>query len=94
MMAQLAGQDPVGLLAADVTGDGIIDIVTANHGESAVTVFGGNGDGTLQAGVKIVVGLNPYSVAASDLDGDGRQDLVVANTMDQTAAVLLGNCVR
>jgi len=87
---------------ADFTGDGHLDVVTAAlvsnafFGGGDVSLFVGNGDGTLQPRQRLSVGLAPAAVAAADLDHDGAMDLIVGNseffgaTADDVQ-VLLGN---
>jgi hypothetical protein len=75
---------------ADVNGDGIPDLLTANLCATAcketiglpgsVGVLLGNGDGTFDAAVSFGTGgYGAFSVAAADLNGDGQPDLLVAN---------------
>jgi hypothetical protein len=39
-----------GVVSADVTGDGLLDLIVANAGDSSVSVLPGNGDGTFAGG--------------------------------------------
>jgi hypothetical protein len=85
------GRQPVSVVAADLTGDGIPDIVTANAFDNTVSVLVGNGDGTFQPQRTYAVGPRPYSVAAVDLTGDGKLDIITANYGSNTVSVLLNN---
>ena len=80
------GQGPIA--AADLNGDGNLDLVLANgdtdltlsFGKSGtVTVLLGKGDGTFLAGVDYTVGANATAVAVGDLNGDGKPDLAVSD---------------
>jgi hypothetical protein len=63
--------------AADVDGDGDLDLITANVYSSSISVLLNNGDGTLsQPIVQDAPGLWPFSMAVGDLDGDSVPDLV------------------
>jgi hypothetical protein len=73
------GLGPVSIASADLDGDGKLDLVTANSGDSTVSVLLGHGDGTFAAKVDYPVGTNPHSVSLDDVDGDRRLDIVTAN---------------
>ncbi|MCH8993319.1 MAG: VCBS repeat-containing protein, partial [Acidobacteria bacterium] len=83
--------DPRSVVAADLDGDTVPDLVTANHGTDDVSVLLGNGDGSFQAAVSFAAGDGPASVAVADLDGDSVPDLVTANSRFSDVSVLLGN---
>jgi hypothetical protein len=85
------GSNPDAVAMADLNGDGKNDIAVANFGDNNVSVFIGNGDGTLQPAVNYPTGTEPTSVAIGDLNGDGKPDLVVANFTGNTVSVLLNN---
>jgi len=85
------GATPVWVVTADLNNDGIADLITANAGEGAVSVFLGNGDGTLQQLPDVSTGLEPVSIVVGDFNGDGMEDLAVANSGDPSVAILLGN---
>jgi uncharacterized repeat protein (TIGR01451 family) len=88
---------PSGVVAADLNGDGRMDLAiagAANQGAAgAVSVLLGNGDGTFQSAVNYPAGLGARDVAVGDLNGDGKPDLVVAllGAGVNSIAVLLGN---
>jgi Big-like domain-containing protein/VCBS repeat protein/FG-GAP repeat protein len=89
------------LAAADLNGDGKLDlvVVSTNGGYGSVAVLLGNGDGTFQPEVTYDPGdpagpggTQTVSVAVADVNGDGKPDLVVANNdASNTVGVLLGN---
>ncbi len=75
---------PSSIFLADVNGDGLLDVVVANQdqasGKGAVSVFLGNGDGTLQTPVNYDTGGGTaVAVFVMDLNGDGLPDIVVAD---------------
>ena len=80
-----SGYAPSGLRVADMTGDGLLDIVTADYdlGEAGtISILAGNGEGGFAAvsGSPFASG-DPqiYDVAVADLNGDGRRDLIAAH---------------
>ena len=82
---------PFQVVVADLNGDGIPDIVTANRPESSVSVLLGNRDGSFQTKETYPTGEGPFSVAVADLTGDGIPDILTANYESATVSVLLGN---
>jgi glucose/arabinose dehydrogenase len=85
-----SGTNPHGVIIADVSGDGRLDLVAANAGSNNVSVRRGAGDGTFGAPQTLAVGLAPKVVAAADVSGDGVVDLVTANQDASTVSVLRG----
>jgi hypothetical protein len=84
------GHRPGGLVVADLTGDGIPDIVTTNRFDNSVSVLVGNGDGTFRAPVTYPVGFNPVAIAAGRFGGDSDlPDLAVVNNDSGTVSVLV-----
>lgn len=87
------------LVAADVNGDGNLDVVIAPstlstgpvQGLGNVVVMLGNGNGTFKTPVTSTAGTRVTSVAVGDLNGDGRPDLVAADYTSGQIDVILGN---
>ena len=85
-----------GLAAADLNGDGNLDLVVANGGfatqEGTVSVLLGNGNGTFASSVDYLTAYGTISVAVADLDGDGHPDVVAGNAgVSNTFSLLRGN---
>jgi hypothetical protein len=79
------------LVAADLNGDGKIDLAAVNNATGTLSVLLGNGDGTFQQHVDYTVGAEPASVAVGDFNGDGHPDLVVSNFNSNTLSILINN---
>src|SRR5712672_3676467 len=77
---------------ADVNGDGIPDIVTANGvsptGDGGVSVLIGRGHGIFKPAKKIVAGGSPSSVIVADFNNDGKLDIAVANEPNPTIGIV------
>jgi hypothetical protein len=74
----------------DFNGDGKQDVAAANSGSTTVSVFLGNGNGTVQAARLFAAGSGAMTAAAGDFNGDGTLDLAVPSYYSQSVAVLLG----
>ena len=83
-----AGTLPLGVLGADLNGDGKLDLVTANFTSNNVSVLLGSGDGTFQRHVDFGAGSGPAQLAIGDFNADGRLDIATANNLDDTVSVL------
>lgn len=70
---------PAQVAAADVNGDGHLDLVTADYSQSSISVLIGNGDGTFRPHVDYASGTGPRALAVTDLDGNGTLDVVTLN---------------
>src|SRR5215510_9452996 len=76
-------------IAADLNGDGRLDL--AGAGGNAVYVMLGNGDGTFRTKTDFPVGIQTQAVAAGDFNSDAKVDLVVTlNTPQFSLALLTG----
>jgi hypothetical protein len=85
------GGGPDSVAIADLSGNGISDVVVANDYSHSVSVFLGNANGLLQSGGTYTVPGDPQSVAVGDVNGDGKPDLIVASDYPNAVSVLLGN---
>lgn len=83
---------PITVAQGDFNKDGKMDLAVTNEGDSSVSVYLGNGDGTFQQDVVYTVGALPWYIAAGDINNDGKLDLVIGNASPGTnMSVLLGN---
>jgi hypothetical protein len=81
---------PTSLAAADVNGDGKIDLIFAWEGSNTVMVATNNGQ-NFSSNAVVRVGNGPSGVVAVDINGHGKPDLVTANYYDSTVTVLTNN---
>ncbi len=89
--------------AADVNGDGRLDLISASYGfrwglpgdpggwNNVLTVLTNNGSGGFGSNATLIVGFGPSAVVAADVNGDGKADLISANETDNTVTVLTNN---
>ncbi len=92
-----SGNTPNFIAVADFNGDGKADIAVANanesnaSGQNTVTVYLGNGDGTLSSWNQLIVGNRARSIAVGDFNGDGKPDLATANFSTDSLSIFLQN---
>jgi hypothetical protein len=85
------------LIAADLNGDGRVDLVASDTSGHDVSVRFGNGDGSFAPDSRYPVGSIPSQILLADLTGDGSLDLVVVRldptdtTRSRSELVLLVN---
>ncbi|KIG14567.1 hypothetical protein DB30_06622 [Enhygromyxa salina] len=88
-----AGFGPEDVIIADIDGDGVSDIVTANAGGDNIAVLRGLGGGDFAAPSFYAAGMEPVSVAAVNLDPESSEDagidIVVGNRAGQSMSVLI-----
>ncbi|WP_440225229.1 FG-GAP repeat domain-containing protein [Dokdonella sp. MW10] len=77
-----------GMVLADLDGDGIADVATANTQNDTVSVLVGDGSGGFSTPLIVGTGAHPGSIAVADIDGDGRPDLLTANRQNNNVSVL------
>jgi hypothetical protein len=82
-----------GLAQADLTEDGLLDLVTANNGGKISVLVGqeipGN-DAAMFTGLRTYpAGTGPGTLALADFDEDGRLDVITANSSVDSITVLL-----
>jgi hypothetical protein len=78
--------------AADVSGDGLLDLVVLNwDGAGYVTVLLGNGDGSFGPPITTVLDDTAGFLAVADFNADGRPDAAVTRSNPSRVSVLLND---
>jgi hypothetical protein len=85
------GANPVGVAAADLTGNGNVDLVVINEKDQTFSVLLGNGDGSFQIAHTYATGSEPNAIAVGEFTNRGIPDIAVANSGSNTVSVYLGN---
>jgi len=85
------GTSPVAFAVTDLSGDGWTDAAVANFATSNLSIYHGDGRGSLAALASVTTQVNPISVASADVNGDGLPDLAAANLGSNTVSVFLQN---
>ena len=86
---------PIAVVAADLNKDGKPDIISANTGDSTISVFQNNStsgsitNGSFAAGIDFKLSAAPNAIAVGDLNGDGLPDVAVTNGNSNTLSVFL-----
>ncbi len=101
----LVSGSPDAVSAADIDGDGRLDVITANAAANTVSILRNVGNGgvivpsSFASPVSFASGPSPFGLGVVDLDGDGKLDLATANQGSANRSVSLfrnlstvGNC--
>jgi hypothetical protein len=70
----------VSIVAADVNGDGAVDLITANIANNTFTVLTNECHGSFGSNATYLV-YSPQDIVAADLNGDGKVDLACASPL-------------
>ncbi len=74
-----AGAGPIAAHAADLDGDGVLDIGITNKFDNTFWILKRTSGGDYAVAEILPTGDGPTPFAFADLDGDGRMDIIVAN---------------
>jgi hypothetical protein len=84
------GNLPVRIAAADLTGDGLDDLVVANDFDHSVTIAFQQPDGTFTTLTR-TVGVGPSDIAFADLGGADGPDIVISDQVSGDVSVLFND---
>src|SRR5262249_48971433 len=85
----VVGGSPTQLAAADLNGDGLIDLVSCNSSlqENSITVLTNTPPGIFVRLPKVPAGEGPVSITSGDLNADGHVDIVTVDYFSSTLTV-------
>lgn len=72
---------PGSVEAADIDGDGELDLIVACEADNGFAVLTGNGDGTFNEAQLFEINDRPGRIAIADFDGDGDPDVATAGNL-------------
>lgn len=84
-----AAADTRGVALADITGDGIDDIIFAAYAADSIGVQPGLGDGTFGPTTLFPAGDGPRLITTGDFNGDGRTDVACSNQLSGDVSIYL-----
>ncbi|MFE3654557.1 FG-GAP repeat domain-containing protein [Streptomyces sp. NPDC059122] len=87
------GTGPQGIAAADLNGDGHLDLITSNSSSGTLSVLPGDGHGGFGTASSVSAGMTlPSTLKLADVNEDGKLDaVIVAPGTPGRIAVLLGD---
>lgn len=88
-VSQVDGGGNRWLQAADMNGDGLLDLMVVGRYSDDVSLLLGKADGTFSEHVTFAVGNEPYTFRIADINGDGVLDLASADHTGDTISILL-----
>jgi hypothetical protein len=86
-----ASRRPSAIAAAELDGDGALDLVVGSDGTNDVTVLLNDRRGGFRIAGRFSAGEHPTEILARDLDRDGRVDLAIANHDTRYVTILMGD---
>ncbi len=85
------GSQEWALAAADMTDDGILDLIVGARDSQTIIVNRGNGDATFTPLVPQSAGGAVWMLVFGDVNGDGTEDVATANSSQSNGAILFGD---
>jgi len=81
------------LVVADVSGDGVLDLVSCSPDDldRELSVLLGNGDGSFGPHREYGTGAPVTAIIVADVNGDGKQDVIGAHDLNHVVSIHLGN---
>jgi hypothetical protein len=85
---------PGSLAVADITGDGMPDVLTCCFDANTLDVLAGNGDGSLQPRIEYGGASTLAAIAVADITGDGKPEVLLSGGSQFSTACLPSTATR
>ncbi len=85
---------PTSIVAGDLTGDGLDDLVVADAFNNSIQVSFQQANGTFSQPLTLTTDETPSDIALVDVNGDGLLDIVVTNQVSGDVTVLLNDATH
>jgi hypothetical protein len=82
---------PTRIVAADLTGNGLYDLIVANSLDNSIQIAFQRPNGTFSAPITLATGDAPSDITVADFNGDGLPDLAVSNQGSGDVSVFLND---
>ena len=82
---------PVRIIAADLTINGMEDLIVANSLDNSLSIARQTAPGVFSTPILVPVGVTPSDVAVADVNGDGLADIVVTDQSSGDVTILLND---
>ena len=82
------GSEPAEILAANLYGNGITDLIVRNAGDGTISVFDGNGSGWFLPAVNVQVGFGASDIEVAALQGNSLLDIVYTDRISGEVGVI------
>ncbi|MEO6829656.1 MAG: VCBS repeat-containing protein, partial [Acidobacteriaceae bacterium] len=86
-----SGTGASAIIAADVDGNGSLDLLTGNTAQNTIALLVNKGNGTFQGIQNYSVRNGPGYLAVGDFNRDGKPDLAITETTGSAVSVLIDN---
>ena len=85
------GPEPQFVVAADLIGNGKLDLATPNQDNNTLSLLTNNGSGAFSLASSPATDVDPVALFAGDVNGDGSVDLISVNYIGGSFTVLTNN---